>query len=184
MKTRTLTGVIGGFGAAALIAIGMATSIPHMSAAQDPGQPPPGRMGRGFGGPGGPGMGRGGRGGPMGLGVDPQDLTDAQREQVKAIHERHADEMRTLMDRNQKAHEALNTAVFAGSGDLRGLAQEVGAVEAEVAFQQAQVESEVLAVLTAEQKQKIAERRAQMEARRTEMQQRRLSRGSKPGNAQ
>lgn len=185
MQTRTITGVIGGFGAAALIALGMLTTVPHMGAAQDPGQPPPGRMGGGPGGPGGPGMGRGGRGGPMGgpMGIDPRDLTDAQREQIKAIRDRHAEEMKPLMDKAQQAHQALSNAVVTGIGDIRGLALDVGAAEGELAYQQAQIETEVMAVLTPEQKQKMLDRRKEMEARRAEMEQRRQSRGSAPGNA-
>ena len=176
MQTRTITRVIGGLGAAALIALGMATTVPYMGAAQQPGQPPPGRMGRGPGGPGGMG-----RGGPMALGVDPRDLTDAQREQIKAIRDRHAEDMKPSIERAQKAHQALDGAVLTGVGDLRGLAQDVGNAEGELAFQQAQIETEVMAVLTPEQKQKIQDRRKAMEARRAEMEQRRQSRGT-PGN--
>ncbi len=186
MQSKTISRVIGGFGAAALVALGMATAIPHMGAAQGPGQPPPpGRMGRGPGGPGGPGMGRGGRGGPMGmgLGIDPRDLTDAQREQIKVIHENHASDIRPLMERLQKAREALDNAVLTSVGDIRGLALEVGNAEGELAFQQAQIETEVLGVLTADQKQKMQERRKEMAARRAQMEQRRQPQGSGPGNA-
>jgi len=173
MQTTTITRVMGGIGAAALVALGMTLSVPHM-AAQDPGQQPPpmGRMGgRGFG---GPGMGRGGPGGPMGMGIDPRDLTDTQRDQVKAIRDAHATDVRAAMDRVQKAHEALATAVMTGSGDIKSLAIEVGNAEGEAAFQNAQVESEIFnTVLTADQKQKIQDRRKEMEARRATMQQRR-----------
>jgi Spy/CpxP family protein refolding chaperone len=184
MQTRTMTRVIGGFGAAALIALGMLTTVPHMGAAQ--GQPPPGSMGRGPGGPGGRGgfgMGRGGPGGPMGLGIDPRDLTDAQRDQVKAIRDNHAAEMKPLIERTQKARQALNNAVLTSVGDIRGLAFEVGSAEGELAFQQAQIETEILGVLTPEQKQKMQERRKEMDAHRAEMEQRRQSRGTAPGNA-
>ena len=186
MQSKTISRVIGGLGAAALVALGMATAIPHMGAAQEPGQPALGRMGRGPGGPGGPGMGRGGPGGPMGmgaLGIDPRDLTDAQREQIKTIRDNHAGEMRPSMERLQKAREALDDAVLTSVGDIRGLALEVGTAEGELAFQQAQIETEVLGVLTAEQKQKIQERRKEMAARRAQMEQRRQSRGNAPGNA-
>ena len=181
MQNKTITRVMGGFGAAALIALGMAVSLPHMRAQQDPNQgpPPAGRMG-------GRGMGRGGPGGPMGpqgmmAGIDPRDLTDAQREQIKAIRDRHADDMKPVMDRVQKARQALANAVVTGNGDIRGFAQEVGAAEGEAAYLNAQIETEVMAVLTPEQKQKIQERQKQMEARRAEMAQRRPSRGA--GNA-
>jgi Spy/CpxP family protein refolding chaperone len=182
MQNKTITRAIGGLGAAALIALGMATAVPYLGAAQGPGQPPAGGMGRG------PGMGRGGRGGPGGPmafgGIDPRDLTDEQRQQVKAIRDSHAAEMRPLMERAQKAHAALDNAVIAGTGDFRGLALEVGSAEGELAFQQAQIETEVLAVLTPEQKQQMLERRKEMEARRAEMEQHRQSRGNGSGNAQ
>lgn len=189
MQNKTITRVVGGFGAAALMALGMATSLPHLDAAQGPNQgPPPGRMGgRGPGGPGGPGMGRGGRGGPgrpggpVAFGLDPRDLTDAQREQVKAIRERHMEEIKPLADRANKARQALNLAVLSGNGDLRGLSQEIGAAETERVFATAQIETEVLGVLTPEQKQKIQDRQKEMEARRAEMEQRRQSRGAGNG---
>jgi Spy/CpxP family protein refolding chaperone len=180
MQTKNITRVIGGLGAAALIALGMAITVPHMTAAQGPGQPGPGRMGRGPG-----GMGRGGPGGPMALGIDPRDLTDAQREQIKAIRDRHADEIKPLIERAQNAHQALDNAVLTSTGDIRALAQDVGAAESELAFQQAQIETEVMSILTADQKQKIQDRRTQMAARRAEMLQRRQSQtqGNSSGNA-
>jgi Spy/CpxP family protein refolding chaperone len=112
----------------------------------------------------------------MGLGIDLRDLSDAQREQVKAIRDRHAEEMRPVMERVGKARAALASAVLTGIGDIRGLALEVGTAEGELAFQSAQIETEVLGVLTPEQKQKMAERQK-------DMAQRRQSRGRGAGNA-
>ncbi len=184
MQTTTLTRSIGGAIGATLFALGLFAFVPHMDAAQD--QPPAqgGRArpgGPGPGGPGGPG-GHGGRmGGPMGdgLGDVMRDLTDAQREQVKGIRERHADGMRPLMERSRAAREAVDAAVFSGSvGNLQALSIEVGNAETELTYAQAQVQSEILGVLTAEQKQKIAERRKQMETRRAEMMKRRQSRAT------
>ena len=128
-------------------------------------------------------MGRGGPGGPMALGIDLQDLSDAQREQIKAIRDNHAADMKPSVERAQKARQALNNAVLTGVGDIRGLALEIGNAEGELAFQQAQIETEILGVLTPEQKQKMQERRKEMDARRAQMEQRRQSRGSAPGNA-
>lgn len=170
---------------AIVVALGLAATVPYIGWAQD--QPPAGavaqgeqvrRGGRGFGGPGGHG-GPGGRmGGPMGggfaLGGVMRDLTDAQREQVKVIHERHAERIRPLVERAHTAREAINNAVTSGNtGNLQALSIEVGNAETELTFAQAQVQSEIFNVLTAEQKQKIAERRKQMEARRAEMMKRR-----------
>ena len=106
-----------------------------------------------------------------------RDLTDAQREQVRAIQERHAERIRPLADRAHAAREAVNNAVLSGNeGNLQALSIEVGSAETELTFAQAQVQSEIVKVLTAEQKQKIAERRTQMEERRGEMMKRRQDR--------
>jgi Spy/CpxP family protein refolding chaperone len=109
-------------------------------------------------------------------GIDPRDLTDAQREQLKAIRDRHAEDIKPSIERAQKARQALDNAVLTGVGDLKGLALEVGNAETELVLQQAQIETEVVALLTPEQKQKIQERR-------TQMAQRRQARGNTPGNA-
>ena len=116
-------------------------------------------------------------GGPFAFREVMRDLTDAQREQVKAIHEKHADRIRPLAERARTAREALDTAVLSGNaGNLQALSIEVGNAETELTFAQAQVQTEIVNVLTAEQKQKIAERRKQMEARRAEMQKQRQQR--------
>jgi Spy/CpxP family protein refolding chaperone len=115
--------------------------------------------------------------GGFAFGAVMRDLTDAQREQVKAIHERHADRIRPLAERAMAAREAVNNAVISGNeSNLQALSIEVGNAETELTFAQAQVQSEIYKVLTAEQKQKIAERRTQMEARRGEMLKRRQQR--------
>jgi periplasmic protein CpxP/Spy len=181
MQKETMARVVGAFLGAVVIASGILAFTPNVGAAQDQGAPPMGRMGgRGFGGRGGPG----GPMGPMGMmpGIDPRDLTDAQREQVKAIRERHAADLKPVVDRVAAARKALADAVFNGTGDVRGLAIEVGAAEGELAFQNANIETEILALLTPEQKQKIQDRQKQMAARRTEMEQRRQSRGAGSGN--
>ena len=192
MQKTTITRITGGLGAAALIGIGMLTNLPQTIAAQNQNQAPPadGRLGGprrgGPGGPGGPGWpggpgGRGGRmGGPMALGIDPRELSDTQREQIKAIHDRHADELKPIFDRLQAAHKALNENVLAGGNNLRALAIEVGNAEADAAFAQAEIQTEALAVLTPEQRQKMQDRQKEIEARRAEMEKQRQSRGAKP----
>jgi len=181
MQRKTVTRSIGAVLGAVVITAGMLAVAPHVGA-QDQNAPRGGRMGgRGF------GPGRGGPGGPMGpmgmmAGIDPRDLTDAQREQVKSIRERHEADLKPVVDRVANARKALANAVLSGNGDVRGLAIEVGAAEGELAYQSANIETEILAILTPEQKQKIQDRQKQMEARRTEMEQRRQSRQSGAGN--
>ena len=166
---------------AIVVALGLGATVPFVGWAQDQaptvGQEAP-RGGRGGRGPGGPG---GRMGGPMGGAFAfrevMRDLSDAQREQVRGIHERHAERIRPLAERANAAREALNNAVMSGNeGNLQALSIEVGNAETELTFAQAQVQSEIFKVLTAEQKQKIAERQKQMQARRAEMLKRRQER--------
>jgi len=160
---------------AIVVALGLGATLPFVGWAQDQpqAQTEPGRHGGR--GPGGPGGRMGGpMGGPFAFREVMRDLTDAQREQVRVIHERHADRIRPLAERAHTAREAVNNAVLAGNqGNLQALSIEVGNAETELTFAQAQVQSEIFNVLTAEQKQKIAERRKEMEARRGEMLKRR-----------
>lgn len=166
---------------AIVVALGLAATVPYTGWAQNQpqAQGEPRRGGRGFDGPGRPG-GPGGRmGGPFagGLREVMRDLTDAQRQQVRAIHEKHAAQIDPLVARVRTARQALENAVMSGnSGNLQALSIEVGNAETELTFAQAQVQSEVFNILTAEQKQKIADRRKEMEARRAEMQKRRQER--------
>src|SRR3982074_1160363 len=115
MQNNTITRMISAVGAAALFAVGMATSWPHLRAAQDSHQSPPlaGPFAGGRG-PGRPGMGPGGPGDLMELmaGLDRRDLTDAQREQIRAIRDRHADELKSVIQRVQTARQTLSKAVF------------------------------------------------------------------------
>ena len=81
------------------------------------------------------------------------------------------------MERSRAAREAVDAAVVSGNaGNLQALSIEVGSAETELTYAQAQVQSEIFGVLTAEQTQKIAQRRQQMETRRGEMAKRRQER--------
>ena len=161
-----------------VIALGLGATVPFASWAQDQpqAQTEPGRHGGR--GPGGPGGRMGGpMGGPFAFREVMRDLTDAQREQVKAIHDKHAERIRPLAERARTAREALDDAVLSGNaGNLQALSIEVGNAETELTFAQARVQSEIFSVLTAEQKQTIAERRKEMEQRRQEMIKRRQER--------
>ena len=127
-------------------------------------------MGRGMMGPGGPGM-RGGPGGPFGMAGLPLrelDLTDAQREQVRAAVESHRDEQKAIGDRMRAAREALRDAIEADTFNedaIRAAAAQIGAVEVDAAVLQAKIRAEIFALLTPEQVQKAKELRSQMENR-------------------
>lgn len=162
---------------AAVVAVGLAAAVPYISAQDQQPQTQGERVGpRGGRGPGGP-IGRGGRmGGLLAGGL--RDLTDAQRAQVKAIHDKHAAQIEPLLQRSRTAREALDSAIMSGNTEnLQALSIEVGNAETELTYAQAQVQAEVYKILTAEQKQRIAERRQAMQARRAEMLKRRQGQG-------
>src|SRR5882724_4076828 len=101
---------------AGLIALGVsAGAYVHAQDQNTNPQAPPFR-GRGLG-PGGPGRGPGG---PMGMlpMLGPWlALTDAQKDQVKAIADTHKDEWKALADRGRTAHLALDAAIAADTVD-------------------------------------------------------------------
>jgi protein CpxP len=142
---------------AGLIALGLGAGV--YANAQDPSgnQPPPFR-GRGMG-PGGPG--RGGPGGPMGMlpMLGPQlGLSDAQKDQIKTIADSHKDEWKALADRERAAHQALDAAINADTVDealIRQKVSEASMVDADMAVARAHARSEVLQILTADQKTQL-----------------------------
>jgi len=150
-----------------LIALGVgAGAYVHAQDQNTNPQPPPFR-GRGMG-PGRPGRGLGG---PMGMlpMLGPRiGLTDAQKDQVKAIADAHKDEWKALADRGRAAHLAVDTAISAESIDeatIRRKSAEAAAVDADVAVARAHARAEVWQILTADQK-------AQLKTMETDMQKR------------
>jgi periplasmic protein CpxP/Spy len=123
--------------------------------------------------PGGPGVhgpGRGGRGGPgADVGLRGVDLTDAQRDQVRAIHESHRSEFDAARTKLRDAHRAFAEATGAATIDeaaIRARSAEVAAAMADEAILRAKVRAEVFAILTPEQQQKANEVRSSMPPRR------------------
>src|SRR5262245_9860918 len=150
------------------VALGIATSVFALgigagayAAAQSTSQDQRPRMGRGMG-PGGPG-----RGGPMGMLpmlARELNLTDAQKDQIKAIGESHREEWKALADRGRSAHEALQQAVTAETVNeavIRQKGAEVAAVEADLAVARARANAEVFRILTPEQKAQALEQAKQ-----------------------
>jgi len=145
----------------------------------DDGMGPGGPGGRGPGGPGGPG---GRMGGPLGglLALHPDvpfqalNLTDAQREQVRAIMQGHQAEGRALAEKAGAAMDALRKAtddtIDEGAAAQHG--QAVGAVIAEAAVLRAKVRAEVFAILTPEQQAEANKLQAQRQQRMEQMKQR------------
>jgi periplasmic protein CpxP/Spy len=157
---------------AGLLAIGLgAATFVHAQDQNTNPQPRPFRgRGMGPGGPGGPGR-MGGPGGPMGMlpMLGPQlGLTDAQRDQIRAIADAHKDDWKALADRGRTAHLALDQAITADNVNdaaIRQKAAEVAAVEADVAVARAHAYTEVLPILTADQKAQLKSMQAQMQQR-------------------
>ena len=120
----------------------------------------PGGPGGRLGGPGGPGRG----GGPMNvlgpMALERLDLTDAQREQVRAVVQAHDQELKALNDRSFAARKALELAVMADTfdeGAIRARSADMAAVEADLAVTRARIRSEVFQMLTPEQRAKARE---------------------------
>jgi Spy/CpxP family protein refolding chaperone len=148
---------------AGLLALGLgAGAYVH---AQDQNTQRPERPFRG--GPGGPGR-MGGPGGPMGM--LPMlgraiNLTDAQKDQIKAIADAHKDEWKAIFDRERAARAALNAAITADNVNdalVRQKSAEVAAVEADAAVARAHAHAEVVQILTAEQKAQLKDLQSRM----------------------
>ena len=95
-------------------------------------------------------------------------LSDAQRDQVKAIAGSHKDEWKALADRGRAAHEAVNAAVTADTVDdnmIRQKSADASAVEADMAVERAHARAEVLQILTADQEAQLKTMQAQMQKR-------------------
>jgi Spy/CpxP family protein refolding chaperone len=99
------------------------------------------------------------------------DLTDAQREQIRAIADRHQAEMRPLLEKLRTAQVALEDAIVTNPTDeatIRLRSADVASAEADLAVVRGQVYAEVVALLTPEQQQKLQQQRQQMKQRRAD----------------
>jgi Spy/CpxP family protein refolding chaperone len=147
------------FVVAAVLVLGMANSWASFQNTNG-GGPPFSGQGRG------PGpYGRGGPG-PMGvlepfrMAASQLGLSDAQKGQIKAIAESHADEWKGLAERERQGRQALRTAISAPQFDeviVRQRSAELGAVEADIAVAQARARAEAIQVLTDDQRAKLKE---------------------------
>lgn len=121
-----------------------------------PGPWPDGFRHRGPGGPGGPG-----EFGPLaGL-----NLTDAQKEQIKKIHESFEESTQALRDQMRALHDKETADPLSGTFDeaaFRSAAEARAKIQVEMEVQHAKMMSQVANVLTAEQKAQLAERHEQM----------------------
>jgi protein CpxP len=119
-------------------------------------------------------FGRGGPGGP-GFPLRQLDLTDAQRDQVKAIFDSHKDEFQAIGERLKTARQAQVAAIETQPLDesaIRAKTTDLSAVEADAAVLRAKVHAAVFQVLTPEQQEKAKALKAEREKRGAEMRQR------------
>ena len=169
--------------AAGLAAVLIAGAAGTVAMAQQPAQPQApqgpfmgGRMGRfGPGGPGGPG----GMAGRFGLPLGQLGLTDAQHDQVRGIVESHRAELQQVAQRTQEARKALRQAETAeafNEGAIRAASDTLHAAMTEGAVLRARMRSEVLQVLTPEQRTKAAQLQALRDQRMQQRQQRQQQR--------
>jgi protein CpxP len=126
----------------------------------------------------GPGFGPGGP--QAGLSLRALDLTEAQQEQVRQLSQQSREQMRALMDRMRAAQDARRQAVEAipfNESQVRAAMQDLADVQADLAVAEARLQSDIYALLTAEQQQRLQALRAEREARakqRAQRQQQRL----------
>jgi protein CpxP len=161
--------VVLGSAAAAVIVI-LATSV----AAQQ-GEGRGGWHGRRFG-FGGPGRG--------GFPLAQLGLTEAQREQVRDVMQRHRGEMREVGERLRAAHDAQRNAVETvpvNEGLIRSTSQAMATAQTDMALLRARIHNEVWNLLTPEQQAKAKELKAQREIRAKERLERRQQRRQQQG---
>jgi protein CpxP len=144
-------------GIAAIVLATTAVVVFSQNAPPRPDSPPgPPRGGFGHRGPGGPG-----EFGPLaGL-----NLTDAQKEQIKKIHENFDESTRALREQMRALHDSDRADLLSGNfdeGTFRSAAEARAKIQVEMEVQHAKMMSQVATILTAEQKAQLAERHEHM----------------------
>ncbi len=112
--------------------------------------------------------GRGGFGHMLGFYSDYLDLTSAQQDQVKAIWAKEKPTLQPLMEQMHQFHTQMNQLAESANFDeakARTLATQQSQTMAELAVQHARIKSEMIQVLTPDQKAKLAKFEARHAAR-------------------
>ena len=150
--------IIAGIGAIilAMTAVVVFSQNPPQRPDGPPGPPPGGFGHRGPGGPGGPG----GFGPLAGL-----NLNDAQKVQIKKIHESFEESTKALRDQMRALHDNDTADPMSGNFDeasFRSAAEARAKIQVEMEVQHAKMMSQVVNILTPDQKSQLAERHEQM----------------------
>ena len=132
-----------------------------------------GGQGRGVGpfGSGGPGR----RGFDAGFALGQLNLSDAQKQQVQNVMERHRQQSQPVMQRLQEAMQAQRAAINevpVNEAAVRQAAAVLAAVEADMAVEQSRMHADIFNVLTVEQQEKAKQLEAQAQSRAQERRQR------------
>jgi len=96
------------------------------------------------------------------------DLTSAQQDQVKAIWAKEKPTLQPLMQQMRQNHSAMSALEASGSFDeakTRALATQNSQTMIELQVEHARIKSEIVQILTADQKAKLAQIKANREAR-------------------
>ena len=104
----------------------------------------------------------------LGFYADYLDLTDAQQAQVKDILAKEKPSIRPLIQQLEQAHQQMNHLEQAGTFDeakVRAVANQQSQTMTELLVQKARIKSELMTVLTPEQKDKMAKMEARHAAR-------------------
>lgn len=147
MKFTKLIIVGGGLALTLLAALAFGQSVVRTAA--------PGRHGAGF-------------GSMLGRMGDYLDLTDAQRTQMKAILAKEQPTMQPLIQQLALGHQQMRQLEEASTfdeGKVSSLATQQSQVMAELMVQKARIKSELVQVLTSDQKTKLAAFEARQQAR-------------------
>lgn len=111
------------------------------------------------------------RGGGMGRLFSQLDLTDAQKAQIKQIHENSRAELRPLGEQIRAKRQEIRQAREGGTVNEALVTQkltEIAPLEAKMMAARARIHEQTLSVLTPEQKTKLEQMREQFKSRRGE----------------
>jgi periplasmic protein CpxP/Spy len=136
----------------------------------------------------GHGRGHGMRGGSMiGFMIHRLDLTDAQRAQIKQIMSQERPAMKPMMQQMAQSRQQMLQLELSGTFDeaaARNLATQQSQTMADMIVQRAKVESQVIAVLTPDQKTKLNQMITAHEQRMQQRMQQRQSQQAPPADTQ
>jgi protein CpxP len=160
-NSTSMKAILAGLFAIATSAVLVTATVAAQQAGGQEGgrRPGPGRMHRGF------------DGGFDGLALRELDLTEAQQQEIRSIHEQNRDAGRTFGEKLMEARRALREATMADPIDesaIRAAAGSLANAEAEAAIGRARVHAQVWKVLTPEQQEKAKTLRADRRERRGE----------------